>query len=305
MKKFIVVTTINPITEAIVKMDNLEGWNLIVIGDRKTPGDFKLKNGYYMSCGEQDSKYPVLSHLLGWDNVDRRNIGFLEAYMQGADIVAMMDDDNIPKSNFGKNIHIGSVGEFNYYECNQLCFDPLFVLQKNMWHRGFPIELVSSRAVEPAKPGIIKPLVQADLWDDDPDVDAFYRMAYKPQVDFSNVGFFFSKTISPFNMQNTLVAREALKYLISLPFTGRMCDIWGAYYLQTVYPNCVLYGESTVIHTQKRTRESMRRDMEEEMLGYNQTLNLLKALKEYGPEILIKFISPRARLFITEYQKFF
>ena len=42
MNKFIVTTTINPVTEALEKFDSMSDWNLVVIGDRKTP-EIKLK----------------------------------------------------------------------------------------------------------------------------------------------------------------------------------------------------------------------------------------------------------------------
>ena len=37
MKKIIVTTTINPPTEALIKYSKKEDWDLIVIGDLKTP----------------------------------------------------------------------------------------------------------------------------------------------------------------------------------------------------------------------------------------------------------------------------
>jgi len=44
MKKFIVTTTINPPTDALLKYSKLEGWTVIVAGDLKTNHDL-LNNG--------------------------------------------------------------------------------------------------------------------------------------------------------------------------------------------------------------------------------------------------------------------
>lgn len=44
MKKFIIASTINSPTEAIRKFDDNPEWELIVIGDKKTPSDYNLKN---------------------------------------------------------------------------------------------------------------------------------------------------------------------------------------------------------------------------------------------------------------------
>jgi hypothetical protein len=45
MKKVIVTTTINPPTKAIHKFDSMPDWDLVVIGDLKTPKDYALKRG--------------------------------------------------------------------------------------------------------------------------------------------------------------------------------------------------------------------------------------------------------------------
>ena len=52
MNKFIVITSINKKTEAIKKYDKNGDWNLIVIGDKKTP-NIKLSNGIYLSLRDQ------------------------------------------------------------------------------------------------------------------------------------------------------------------------------------------------------------------------------------------------------------
>ena len=49
MKKFIVCTSINKPTVAIRKFDKLKDWKLVVVGDKKTPKNYKLKNGIYLS----------------------------------------------------------------------------------------------------------------------------------------------------------------------------------------------------------------------------------------------------------------
>ena len=48
MKKVIVSTSINKPTEAIKKFDSLKDWLLIVVGDKKTPKNYKLKNIFYL-----------------------------------------------------------------------------------------------------------------------------------------------------------------------------------------------------------------------------------------------------------------
>ena len=60
MKKFIITTTINSPTEAIIKFDNLNEWHLIVVGDKKTPIDYSLQNGLYISPKDQEEYFKDL-----------------------------------------------------------------------------------------------------------------------------------------------------------------------------------------------------------------------------------------------------
>ncbi|MHA1690352.1 MAG: hypothetical protein ACTSU7_01815 [Candidatus Heimdallarchaeaceae archaeon] len=306
MIKAIVCTTINSMTEALKKFDEMEDWFLIIVADLKTPNYPELKNGIFLSCEKQESLYPELSDILGWNNVDRRNLGFLYAYQHGAEIVAMIDDDNIPYSSWGKDLLIdGDIHEVDEYRTSSSVFDPLSVTEySDLWHRGFPIELVRSRKSKKYTRVNKSFLVQADLWNNDPDVDAVCRLRYQPEVNFTGVKHFTSNKISPFNMQNTFVCRKALKYMISIPFTGRMCDIWGAYYLQAHFPGCVVYGPPTVEHTQIRSHESIVKDLEEEILGYRSSMSLLCDLQS-NPEDIHKYISSKSSYFIKKYQKYF
>ena len=107
LKKFIITTTINKPTKAIHKFDEMKDWNLIVSGDLKTPKNYKLKNGLYLSPSDQIKISKKLSNLIGWNCIQRRNFSMIMAYKMGADIVAIIDDDNIPLDNWGKNLLLG------------------------------------------------------------------------------------------------------------------------------------------------------------------------------------------------------
>ena len=49
MKQFIVITSIFPPAEAVKKYAQLEGWDLIVVGDKKTPRDWGWKKVRFIS----------------------------------------------------------------------------------------------------------------------------------------------------------------------------------------------------------------------------------------------------------------
>lgn len=313
MKKFIVTTTINAPTEAIKKFSMMKDWTLIVVGDKKTPAleyidsDFEPNGSIYLDCDTQEKLYPKLSKLLGWNTISRRNLGLLFAYQNGAEFVASIDDDNIPLPGWGEKLAIEKKMSADFYECKAVAFDPLSVTtHHHLWHRGFPIELVreQKRNTKLAGTTVSKFLVQADLWNTDPDVDAICRMLYDEPIEFQVTNFYKANRVSPFNMQNTFVTRKVLKYFFSIPFIGRMDDIWCSYWLQANHPRCVVYAPASVNHVQERSWESIVKDLSDEILGYRHSLELVLAMS-VDPNAIFDFIPSISKEFIKIYQSYF
>jgi hypothetical protein len=307
MKKIIVTTTINEPTEATLKYCEKKDWTFIIVGDTKTPHDSYRKlakehsNVIYMDPEEQEKKYKELSDLIGWKSIQRRNIGFVEAYALDADIVATVDDDNIPYESWGKDLLIGKEVEVDMYEPETLVFDPLSITKNNhVWHRGYPIELVQSRhRVEYKGKKKVKVLIQADLWEGDPDIDAIARLTFKPIVTYSEItGPYASSKISPFNSQNTFFAREVLSKYAVLPHIGRMDDIWGGYILQKFFPRSLVYNKASVY--QDRNVQDLITNLEKEIIGYRNNLKLIENLDSFET-----FLPEATKLFYQSYQKHF
>jgi hypothetical protein len=137
-----------------------------------------------------------------------------------------------------------------------------------------------------------KVLVQADLWDGDPDIDAMARLTIKPIVKFpNNLSPYGSTNIAPFNSQNTFLSREVIPYYCVLPHIGRMDDIWGSYIMQHYFPNSVVYNKASVY--QDRNEQDLIENLENEILGYKNTLSLIKDLpnwKKHLPFESLNFI---------------
>ena len=125
MKKVIVTTTINPPTKAVNLFQAMEEWDLVVIGDLKTPQDYHLERGVYMDPASQEKYDKALSDAIGWNCIQRRNFGLLIAHDMKADIIAVVDDDNIPLPGWGENLLVGQEVDVNYYETDLPAFDPI------------------------------------------------------------------------------------------------------------------------------------------------------------------------------------
>jgi hypothetical protein len=311
VKKIIVTTTINEPTPAIYKYAYMIDWDLIITGDAKGPEKYDLDAPHkYLSWQDQQDKYPELCKMLGPDNIDRgRNIAYLEAHRAGANIIATVDDDNIPYASWGEEILVGKETSVYCYHCNDNLpvFDPLSVTRANaLWHRGYPWELIHERIKNIAliSKKNIKPLVQANLWNGDPDIDAVCRMAFKPNVSFIDVrGFYTSNRISPFNTQNTIFDASYLQYLPSIPFIGRMDDIWSSYLFQAYFPMSVVYGMPTVY--QDRNRHNIYQDLENEMLGYESGLEFALNCSNQEIEKAIESLPKQSREFLELWDTYF
>ena len=289
MKKVtIVTTTINSPTEATLKFCEItnknQNFNFVIVGDTKTPHDEyrklerQFKNVIYLSPKQQDELYPELSEIIGWKTIQRRNVGFVYAYDNGCDVLATVDDDNIPYPNWGENILVGEEVVYDNYDCEKDVFDPLSVTADNyVWHRGYPIQYLKDRhRTEYRGKATKKCLVQANLWDGDPDIDAMARLTFKPCLNYKDITApFGSEKVAPFNSQNTFLAREVIPYYAVLPFVGRMDDIWGGYILQKYFPNSVVYDVATVF--QDRNLQDLVTNLENEVIGYRNTLEFIQS----------------------------
>ena len=303
MKKYIVCTSINKPTLAIKKFDLMKDWKLVVVGDKKTPKNYKLKNGIYLSPSKQEKIDKKLSDLIGWNCIQRRNFGLLFAWKKGADVVAVVDDDNIPYKNWGKKLLINTKTKTNYYDTHLEAFDPISVTNHNhLWHRGFPLQLLNQRKNFKKIKKIIIPDIQADFWNGDPDIDAICRMEHQPNCKFNNKFFpFTSSKVSPFNSQNTFISKKVSPYYFLFPHIGRMDDIWASYYVLSKGFR-VVYNKASVF--QKRNEHDLTKDMLKEFIGYENNLNLIKDLKKNINNIN-HYIPRKSKLAFLRYQTHF
>jgi len=201
----------------------------------------------------------------------------LLAYDMKADIVAVVDDDNIPNGHWGKNVAVGTEVEVTYYTTDLPAFDPVGATNyPQLWHRGYPLQLLAKRDYSKHERRRVRVDVQADFWDGDPDIDAICRMEHAPACSFDASCFpIAANVMAPFNSQNTFLAGHLLKDYFQWPLIGRMDDIWAAYYLQALGAS-VIFGPATVF--QDRNVHDLTRDLVNEFLGYQYNLKLVQDL---------------------------
>src|SRR5687767_6032170 len=101
---FLVITSIagsdNPVLKQISREAKEHQVPLIVIGDTKSPPNFNLEGCDFYSVERQKSLPWTLTEKLPYKHYARKNLGYLIAASQGAEIIVETDDDNLPYKGF-------------------------------------------------------------------------------------------------------------------------------------------------------------------------------------------------------------
>ncbi len=290
MNKFIVTTSIYPPSEATQRFAAMKDWTLIVVGDKKTPHDTYISlDCIYISPEQQELLYPKLSDAIGWNCIMRRNIGYIEAYRLGADVVASVDDDNIPYDSWGENLLIGKTLPIDTYSSDADIFDPMQLTNHpELWHRGFPLEHIRESKYITYVGKINKHIdIQADLWDGDPDIDAVCRkITQATGIKLIINQPFTSSQFMPFNSQNTFISRKVLPYYMVIPHIGRMDDIWGGYICQNISGATPVFMPATVY--QERNIQAIKKNLLDEVIGYTDTAEFLTNIDIFGTILPIR-----------------
>ncbi len=290
MKKWIVVTTINSPTKAMHRIGDLvrtEGWRCIVVGDRKTPSGWNCPGIDFLSFDAQTDYFGELSSLIPANHYCRKNLGYLYAMEQGADVILETDDDNIPGQEFGidvtRDVHADFVGGTRWINVYRYFSDAL------IWPRGNPLDTIHESGSMTGK-GELRAPIQQYLANGDPDVDAIYRLLFKSPLDFGQrepVALDAGSWCS-FNSQNTVFFREAFP-LLYLPchVSFRMTDIWRSFVAQAGLwsrGDRLVFRNATVV--QERNQHDLMKDFRDEVDGYlnnDAIVACLQSLGDQGP----------------------
>ena len=195
------------------------------------------------------------------------------------------DDDNYPLANWDdifnkvdQDIPLISSSDtaFNVYS--------LYTSEK-IWPRGLPLQLISkspSYEIDFATSSSVS--VWQGLANEDPDVDALYRLVSDKEVSFSGPKYSFSHfTFVPFNSQNTLWLRGSFEYMY-LPSTVnfRFTDILRGYIAQRLLwedNRCIGFCYPTV--KQVRNPHNYLDDFIDEFSMYSSITSIIQAFNLY------------------------
>ena len=288
IKKSLIITSIandqHPVLHQFATACNVQKIEFIVIGDTKSPETFSLQGCDFWSVERQLTLPFELAKITPVRHYSRKNLGYLLAIQNGTEELMETDDDNIPKAAFWgtkkketESYAIENAGWVNVYH---------YFTKNKIWPRGFPLEELQNKqsALSKQQKTIVNCPIQQGLADENPDVDAIYRLTYPLPVNFEiKTKLALGKNAwSPFNSQNTYWFKEAFPLLYLPSYCSfRMTDIWRSYIAQRIAWECgwsILYHEPTV--TQERNDHNLMKDFEDEIPGYNNNFKICDALQK-------------------------
>ena len=271
----IIITSIqapNRVMREISAQAARNGFEFVVVGDAKSPGDFALEGCRFIGIDDPESHAFAFSAACPANHYARKNIGYLWAMAKGAPFIVETDDDNLPIDGFWglrQRAHhvpcLDGAGWTNVYR---------YFTDELIWPRGLPLTAVrcETRPLETLTRTEVVCPIQQGLADGDPDVDAIYRLLLPLPLSFQpgTAIALGAGSWCPFNSQNTAWWPEAFPLLYLPSYCSfRMTDIWRSFVAQRIaWANGwrILFHSANVF--QDRNEHNLMRDFEQELPGY-------------------------------------
>jgi hypothetical protein len=277
MKTSLVITTINKPNKNInkcVKKTKEKKWEFIIVGDKKTPKNFKINYGTFYSIKDQKKLNFFFSKICPLNSYARKNIGYLLAIKNNNEVIIETDDDNFPYDNFfsEKSLFHHAKKILNKSWVN--IYD-LFLHKKSnhlIWPRGLPLSDIDRYKIKLGKSEKNSFYLQQGVCEKNPDVDAIYRLLNKNiNINFNrDVKFDLGRSINTFNSQNTIWFKKIFPLLyLPVTCTMRCTDIW-----RSLVALKILYNDSKKIlffgttMAQMRNQHNLMHDFCEEIPMY-------------------------------------
>ncbi len=303
MKQALIVTSIakpNKILATLAQGSVEYQFDFILIGDAASPPDFHLPGCRFYGLQEQFGTGLQFAERCPQRHYARKNIGYLLAAREGAQIIVETDDDNLPMDSFWQPrqrcVHAAVLSHSGWVNVYRYFSDQL------IWPRGFALSQLQQTvpAYETLAVKTIDAPIQQGLADANPDVDAIYRLILPLPQHFNPhppiaLG---RKTWCPFNSQNTTWFREAFALLYLPAFCSfRMTDIWRSFVAQRIaWENDwhILFHAPTV--WQERNDHNLMRDFNDEIVGYQYNERICEVLENLPLKSGAKHLADNLRI---------
>lgn len=287
-KTSIVITSIHPfnrVMQQILDGCKKSSWEFIIAGDTISH-NITVGGLTFLDVKKQLDSGFTYAKKAPFRNYCRKNVGYLQAIKNGATRIIETDDDNFPKYNFfqpfDKNVNAKKITEKGWINAYRY-----FTENEIIWPRGFSLSDIKRQVekYESLQNELLYCPVQNGLVDNDPDIDALYRILFTIPFNFEHQDrkIVYSKgSWCSFNTQNTVFYKEvfALMYQPATP-QFREADILRSLVIQRIlWENNanVLFYSPTV--WQERNKHDLMDDLRQETRLYTHIKDVSKKLED-------------------------
>ncbi|OMO71343.1 hypothetical protein CCACVL1_18282 [Corchorus capsularis] len=201
-EQWIVVSVSSYPSDALKSMVKIKGWQVLAIGNSRTPKDWNLKGAIFLSLDMQANLgFRVVDHL-PYDSFVRKTVGYLFAIQHGAKKIFDADDrGEIIDNDLGKHFDVELVGEgarqetvlqYSHENPNRTVVNPYIHFgQRSVWPRGLPLENVGEISHEEFYTEVFggKQFIQQGISNGLPDVDSVFYFTRKSGLEAFDIRF--------------------------------------------------------------------------------------------------------------------
>lgn len=201
-EKWIIVSVDRYPTDSLRKLVKIKGWQVLAIGNSRTPKDWILKGAIFLSLDMQANLGFRVLDFLPYDSYVRKTCGYLFALQHGAKKIFDADDrGDVIGDDLGKHFDVELVGEgarqetllqYSHDNPNRTVVNPyLHFGQRSVWPRGLPLENVGEIGHEEFYTEVFggKQYIQQGISNGLPDVDSVFYFTRKSGLEAFDIRF--------------------------------------------------------------------------------------------------------------------
>ncbi|CAL8114021.1 unnamed protein product [Prunus armeniaca] len=252
--RWVVVSVSDYPSDSLRKLVKLKGWQVLAIGNSRTPVDWSLKGVIYLSMDDQAKlDFRVLDYL-PYDSYVRKTVGYLFAIQHGAKMIYDADDrGDVIDGDLGEHfdLKLSNVDvmqekllQYSNENPNRTVVNPYIHFgQRSIWPRGLPLENVGEVGHEDFYSEVFGGLqyIQQGISNGLPDVDSVFYFTRRSGLEAFDIRFdehapkvaLPQGMMVPLNSFNTLFHSNAFWSLMLPVSVSRMAsDVLRGYWAQ-------------------------------------------------------------------------
>lgn len=201
-ERWIVVSVSNYPTDSLRNLVKIKGWQVLAVGNSKTPSDWSLKGAIFLSLEDQANLGFRVVDYLPYDSYVRKTVGYLYAIQHGAKKIYDADNrGDVIDGDLGKHFDVELTGEgarretilqYSHDNPNRTVVNPYIHFgQRSVWPRGLPLENVGEIGHEEFYTEVFagKQFIQQGISNGLPDVDSVFYFTRKSTIEPFDIRF--------------------------------------------------------------------------------------------------------------------